>query len=190
MAENSTPLHYPHGLAKAFNEGRAWRYVSFVVSGIALILVMALVYVATHEPVTLVPYGMSLAKGPVKVHPGGDENGPYLAYVAQADLGLALNWTPNTVKAQLERFLNRLTPAAYAKEQASLLAAAKLDRQNDITEAFYPHRVQYAGNTVQVEGLLVRYAGSVQMTSKPVTYSLTYTFLQGKPYVSVLEKAK
>lgn len=190
MAENTPPLHYPHGLAKAFNEGRAWRYASFIISGIALILAISLVYMATHAPVTLIPYGMSLAKGPVKIHPSGNNNGPYLAYVAQADLGLALNWTPSTVKAQLERFLNRLTPGAYSREQATLLAAAKLDKQNDITEAFYPNHIQYTGNTVQVEGLLVRYTGSIQIVSKPITYSLTYTFMQGKPYVSVLEKAQ
>lgn len=192
MTEHSPGPHipYPHGLAKAFNEGRAWRYATFVLSLISLALTGALVYEATHVPVTLVPYGMSLAKGAVKVSPGGAANGAYLAYVAQADLSLVLNWTPSTVKSQIERFLNRLTPAAYAQEQTALLADAKLNKRNDITESFYPNHIQYAGNTVQVTGLLVRYAGSVKISSNPITYSLTYVFMQGTPYVSVIQKAR
>lgn len=192
MADTPPGPHipYPHGLAKAFNEGRAWRYTAVALSAVALLLAGGLVYVATHSPVTLVPYGMSLAHGPVKVNPGGHTNGAYLAYVAQADLGLILNWTPNTVQSQVERFLNRLTPDAYAKEQTALLAAAKLDKRNDITETFFPKHLQYYGNTVQVTGLLVRYAGSIQVSSQPVTYSLKYTFMQGTPYVSVIEKAQ
>lgn len=188
MLENNSGIPYPHGLAKAFNEGRGWRYAAFLISAVAIALLVALIYVATHQAVTLVPYRFSSAKGPVKVSPSSATNGAYLSYVALADLGLVLDWTPDTVKDQLDRFSNRLTPALYAQEQAGLIAAARLDKKNDITEAFYPHTVQYSGNTVQVSGQLVRYAGSILLSASPKNYALTYVFTQGTPYVAELTK--
>ncbi|OCX68693.1 hypothetical protein A6M27_17005 [Acidithiobacillus thiooxidans] len=188
MSDSNHHIPYPHGLAKAFNEGRGWRYATFLISAIALGLLGTLIYVSTHQTTILEPYNISSAAGPVKVSPGSSTNGAYLSYVAQADLGLVLDWTPDTVKDQLDRFMNRLTPGLYAQEQSGLIAAAKLNKKNDITEAFYPHTVQYSGNTVQVTGLLVRYAGSILLSSTPQTYALTYSFTQGTPYVAQLTK--
>ncbi|MHB1666131.1 TraE/TraK family type IV conjugative transfer system protein [Thiomonas sp.] len=178
--------NYPEALVKAFREGRAWRFAAFAFAGFALIFAGGLVYVSTHSPTTLVPYGFAMAKGPVTVKAGSAANGAYLSYVAQADLGLILDWTPDTVKAQYDRFMNRLSPSLYAAEQAKLVAAAKLNKQNDVTEAFYANHIQYSGDTVQVSGLLKQWAGQTVILSRPVTYTLTYAFTDGTPYVTNL----
>ncbi len=177
---------HPEGLVRAWKEGRAWRFAAFIFAGFSLILLLAVLYEAQHSPTTLIPYGLAMATGPVKVTPGGHNNGKYLAYVGQADLSLLLDWTPDTVKDQYDRFMNRMAPSLYAAEQAKLLGAAIVNKKNDITEAFYAKNVSFSGHKVKITGLLNQWSGSALISSHPAVYSLTYAFTDGTPYVTSL----
>jgi hypothetical protein len=184
--------HYPEAIVKAFREGRAWKFSTMGFAGLSTILVLSLAYLAAHETVVLVPYAVATAKGHVKVSPAsnGAVNGAYLSYVAEADIGLILNWTPQDIKEQYQRFLNRLTPELFTQEQSRLLAAANLNKKRDMSEAFYVQQISYVGDTVHLSGVLDQWQGNTLLSANAVTYDLTYHISEGMPYVANISIVK
>ncbi|MDR5726920.1 MAG: TraE/TraK family type IV conjugative transfer system protein [Terriglobia bacterium] len=181
---------YLESIHNAFSEAKAWRYATFVVSGLCAFLGIALMIQAGHTPVVLVPAGFSQTHGPVVVEPGARSgtNPDYLAQAALADLHLILDWSPDNVTLQFRRFLNRTTSALYARENVQLLAQAQDDEKNDVSEGFYPEKVEVdvQDRKVEVYGSLIRWTGDKQVMRSEEKFTVTYVNQEGYLHVADL----
>jgi len=180
---------YLNTLSNAFSEARAWKLTTFVVSAFAALLLISLMWVASHTPVVLVPQGFAESHGKVTVSQASGGTSPqYLSQIALGDLGLALNWEPNDVIQQYQRFLNRLTISDYASENIPLMSQAKADQANDTTESFFPDRVfvNVEKKTVKVYGTLNRWDGSNLVLHENVEYLVKYANEDGYLHVASL----
>jgi len=155
---------YTDILANAFSEVRAWKLTTLTLGSVCVVLVIALIVAAQSAPVVLVPYGVAAEQSRLKVAPGGDFAGTspdYLAQVALGDLALILNWQPDNVELQFQRFLNRATSELYARENVRLIDEAKQHRAQGDSQSFYPEttQVDLKQGRVLVDGFLVRWTG-------------------------------
>lgn len=189
--------NYLDVVANAFKEARAWKYACFVLTGICAGLTVGLVYEAGNAPTVLVPYefatanGLATEKGPLTVQSlgtAGQTSPDYLSQVALGDLATVLNWTPGSVDVQHQRFLNRMTPELYAKQNVKMLTESAEFKSNSISESFYPSRSQIdvKQNQAVVDGTLVRWTGEKETLRLNVTYTITYAPYKGYLHVSGL----
>jgi TraE protein len=188
-------LKYTDILANAFSEIRAWKLTTLTLAGLCAVLVIALIAQARTTPVVLVPYGFETSQGPLKVAPGGDFAGSspeYLSQVALGDLGLILNWQPDDVGVQYQRFLNRATSELYARENVRLLAEAKDHKAQGESQSFYPETVQVdvKAAKVVVDGYLVRWTGDKEVVRAKQRFNVTYRIQKGLLYVANVELTK
>ena len=158
----------------------AWRLACFVLA----VAVVAIAAVAMHasgvQRTVLVPYGLYSANGSVKVEGRPDQDGQYLALLARADIATMLDWQPTTISTQLDVFLTRLSPAAYARYNLDLRNTATRYAQLNVSEAFYLQKVEYdAPDRIVLSGELDRYTGETRSTHTPATYTFHYTQANG-----------
>ncbi len=160
----STP--YAGAVQQSVRAVAAWRLACFVLA----IAVVSISAVAMHasgvQRTVLVPYGLYSANSAVKVEGRPDKDGQYLALLARADIATMLNWQPKTISTQLDAFLTRLSPAAYARYN--------LDLRNTATK--YAHAPP---DSVVLSGELDRYTGETRSTHTPATYTFHYTQANG-----------
>lgn len=181
---------YLDALANAFSEARAWKLTTFVVSGLTVLLAIALVWSSADRAVVLVPAGFAESQGRVHVAPASGGGSPaYLSQIALGDLALALNWQPDDVIEQYQRFLNRLTDAQYAAQSIALMSEAQRDQANDVSQSFYPDRVfvDPASLSVKVSGMLTRWDGDKQVLHSPAQYQVSYAGEEGYLHVESLK---
>lgn len=187
--------NYLDVVANAFQEAKAWKFASLVLSLVCGGLAFGLVYESRNAPVVLVPYNFASDKGTITVKPNGvaGETSPeYLAQTALGDLSTVLNWTPEDVEIQHQRFLNRMTPELYAEQNVKLMQEATDFKTNTTTESFYPvgTRVDGPHNQVIVDGTLVRWTGEKETLRLKVTYTITYAPYKGYLHVAGLQIKK
>jgi type IV conjugative transfer system protein TraE len=183
-------VKYLDALANAFSEARAWKLTTFVVSGLSVFLVVALIWSSADKAVVLVPAGFAESHGRVTVTPATGSGSPeYLSQIALGDLALALDWQPNDVIEQYQRFLNRLTDAQYAAQNISLMSEAQHDQANDVSQSFYPDRVYVDPPhlSVKVSGMLTRWQGDKQVLHAPAEYEVRYAGEDGYLHVESLK---
>lgn len=188
--------NYADSLGRAFSESRAWRYATFTLSVVCVILAFGLVYSGLHAPSWLVPQGFAMSNQKVLLKPGtvvAPENSDYMSFVALGDLGLILNWTPETIADQYGRFLNRVTPSLYASQNIQMLQEAKEFSKSNTIQSFYPAekvRLDPITKTIKVSGFLVRWAGEKQILRQNVVYEIKYVEERGMLYVDDLKIVK
>lgn len=185
-------VKYTDAVANAFSEAKAWRAACLVVGLVAGVLAIALAIQSNSAPITLVPANFAASKGKVTIDPRegfGTVSPDYLAQLALGDLGLILNWTPQTVKIQYSRFLNRMTPDLYAEQNVKLLTQASTFESNSTTQSFYPEKTQVSvdGNTVVAKGTLVRWTGEKESIRVNAVYTITYAKSEGYAHVASLK---
>ena len=183
---------YTDILANAFAEVRAWKLTTLVLGALCTILTIALSYQASTTPVVLVPYGAATEHERLKVAPGGefaDTSPDYLAQVALGDLALILNWQPDNIEVQYQRFLNRSTSELYARENVRLIDEAKQHRAAGDSQSFYPEttQVDLKGGRVLVDGYLVRWTGDKEALRVQQRVTVSYRIQKGFLHVSNVE---
>lgn len=191
-------VKYSDAVANAFSEAKAWRAASLLLGLVVGILAIALVMQSRATPLTLVPMDFATSKGNVTIQPTKDfsQSSPdYIAQLALGDLALVLNWTPENVQVQHQRFLNRMTPELYAEQNVTLTTQAAEFRANSTSQSFYPNTTKVGNgeggsSKVVVDGTLVRWTGEKESIRVKVTYNITYAKSRGYAHVASLKIQK
>lgn len=191
MTEKSSK--YLDVVANAFSAMQAWRTAALLLSAVIAFLVYALVYQARNTPVVLVPFELATSNKSMKVAVNGEIKGTsfeYMANTAMSDLSLILNFTPDNVISQHQRFLNRVTEELYGQQRENLLAQADEYKRRAMTQSFYPSGVQVSSDSTRVEvsGTQIRWMGGKETLRSKVTYVLTYQVYKGYAHVSDLRQ--
>lgn len=174
-------LNTVYALARS---ARAWRLAAICMAALVAVMGVQTIMVARSMPVRLVPYDYAINAGIEEVSELGEVTANYLALIAGADVALLNNWTPETVKTQYRRFLNRCGPELYAAEQVNLLNLAEDQKRGVRVQAFFPRDVTVQeGNIVLIDGRLKQWAGRQLMNEEAVTFKVVYRFLRGVPYI-------
>lgn len=186
---------YTDAVSNAFSEAKAWRLASILLGLVVGVLSIALVMQSQATPMILVPANFASSDGPIKIQPTKDysESSPdYLAQTALGDLALVLNFTPEDVEVQTQRFLNRMTPELYADQNVTMVTQALEFKSNSTTQSFYPSttKVGSKGSTVVVDGTLVRWTGEKESIRAKVVYTVTYAKTKGYAHVASLKLQK
>lgn len=186
--------NYLEVVANAFKTAQAWRSASFLLAALVVVLLYANVSQSRSTSTVLVPYEVALAGQPMKVNTSGEIRGTnheYIANVAMADLGLILNFTPDNVITQHQRFLNRLTEHLHGEQRENLLAQAEDYKRRSVTQAFFPLevRVMGDGSRAEVTGTQIRYLGGKETLRNRVTYVISYKVHKGYMHVSDLRQS-
>lgn len=187
--------NYLDAVANAFQEAKAWKFACLALGLACSGLAYGIIYQSRNTPVVLVPYNFASAEGPQKVQPTGkgeQTDDAYMVQTALGDLATVLNWTPESVEIQHQRFLNRMTPELYAEQNVKLLTDAGDFKAAATTESFYPvgSRVDRVSHQVAVDGTLVRWTGEKETLRMKVTYKLTYAPYKGYLHVAGLRIEK
>lgn len=162
-------------------EHNAWKGVSRLLGVINLALVGFLVYQSSTLPAYLVPYGFETANGPVKVAAAGEFSPEYLTYLAQADLHLLVDYSPDNVEFQTQRFLNRAAPELFASRNIELLAKAKDLRDGGVSQDFDVIKTTVTEGVVSLNGQLKRWEGEKLIYEGRVTYQIEYVRVGSTP---------
>lgn len=183
--------HYAGSVQSSIRAASAWRLACFVLC-IAVVAISAVAMHATGvQRTVLVPYGLMAANGAIKINGNPKTDGDYLAVLARADVATMLDWQPKTVDKQLDAFLARLTPAAYAKYNLQLRNTAEKYANLNVSETFYPNQIIYQPPfTVKISGTLDRYIGDTRHTHTPATYTLHYAVANGIYAINAVETSK
>lgn len=189
---NTPPPSLLSNAANANKAITAWKSASFLFAGMTIAFAYLFVSQVRNAPSILVPYEVAIAKGSMAVSTNGEIRGSsseYMANIALADLGLILNFTPDNVLTQHQRFLNRLTEELYGSQRESLLAQASEYKQSAVTQAFYPSSIKVSTDSTRVElvGTQIRWIGGKDIRTA-VTYILTYKSYKGFAHVSDLRQ--
>lgn len=192
MSEKKPPP-YLDVVANAFKTAQAWRTATLVVSAVAVMLAFALVTSARNTPVVLVPEALATSGERMTVTTNGEIRGTsseYVANVAQGDLSLILNFTPENVITQHKRFLNRLTDDLYNKQKVDLLVQAERLKKDGITQSFFPSEVRVTpeGNRAVIKGTQIRYVAGKELQRDSITYVISYKVYKGYMHVSDLQQ--
>jgi type IV conjugative transfer system protein TraE len=187
------PGNYLEVVANAFKAAQAWRAATFALGVVVAILAFALVQSARNATVILLPHDLATIDQKMTVPLSGELRGTsveYVANIAMADLALILNFTPDNVLTQHQRFLNRLTETLYGSQREVLLAQAAEMKQRNITQAFFPTEVRVSpdSTTAQVSGTQIRYIGGKETMRLRVQYTITYSVHRGYMHVSDLRQ--
>lgn len=186
--------NYLDAVANAFNEAKAWKTATIAMGIVSVVLSFGLLYKSANQPVVLVPHNFAAEKGRVQVDPAKplDSSAEYLQTIAISDLALILNWTPENVLTQYQRFLNRASDELYARENIRLSAEAQEHKDNGITQSFFPNtvRLDLSNKKVIAEGFLIRWVGDKESIRIKASFILTYKTARGLLYVADLELKK
>ncbi len=192
MSETKNP-HYLDVVANAFKAQQAWRFASYTLAGVVALLAYFLVYQARNTPVILVPYDLAANTERVKVSVNGELRGTsyeYMANMGLSDLTLILNFTPDNVISQHQRFLNRVTEDLHGSQNINLLAQAQDFKTRAITQSFYPSSIKVSpdSTSVEISGTQLRWVGGKESVRSSVTYIVTYSVFKSFLHVSDLRQ--
>lgn len=184
--------HYLGVTANAARATQAWKYAAFVLGAVVMFLTFVLLQQVRNTPVVLVPFELATSKGNMTVSVNGELRGTsseYMANLGLSDLTLILNFIPDNVISQHQRFLNRLTTELFGQQRESLLAQAEDYKRRGITQSFYTSGVKVSQDSTKVEisGTQVRWVGGKDIRTG-VTYVLTYASFKGFMHVSDLRQ--
>lgn len=191
-----TAKTYPDAVSNAFSAMMSWRTSFFVAAGLAAIFAIGLLYQANKAHVVLMPYAEALQHGgnvklDIAASNYGTANPEYVSAIAISDISVLLNWTPESVVVQHQRFLNRLTPSLYAEQNIQLLQQAEEFRVDGVTQSFFPLETKVAENgKVRISGTLVRWTGEKETLRIKAAYTITYSKTKGYIHVDALSIEK
>lgn len=179
MSDTKNP-QYLDLVANAFKTAQAWRFASFTLAAVVVMLTYFVIYQARNTPVVLVPFDLAASTERMKVSVNGelrDTSAEYLSNVALSDITLILNFTPDNVVSQYQRFLNRVTEEVYGNQNAKLLSDADNYKKRGITQTFFPASIKVRAETSQVEinGTQLQWVGGKESVRSTVTYVITYS---------------
>lgn len=179
--------------SNAFKAVQAWKFAAFALAVSTGMLAVALVYQARNLPVVLVPHDLASSTSRMTVPLNGELRGTsfeYLANTALSDLSLILNFTPDNVLTQHQRFMNRLTESLYGQQREELLAQAAIFKSRAVTQSFYPTDVKVSSDfkKVEVTGTQLRWVGGKESVRSTVTYYVTYSMFKGFLHVTDLRQ--
>lgn len=171
-------------ITQAFSSVKAWKTVCGVLFAMVVFLLYFNISQIRNTPVVLIPYDLAANSGRMQVSVSGeikDTNLEYLANVAFADLGLIMNFTPDNVISQHQRFLNRLTESLYGKSREKLLAEADEYKRRAVSQSFYPTSIKMTPDNkrVEVSGTQIRWMGGKETLRTNVTYVMEYESYKG-----------
>lgn len=173
-------------LSNAFSEVKAWKTATFILGAVSVIFAISLAIRSNQHDTVMISHEMASATGPIKIEGGKKLVSPdYMQYIALADLALLLNWKPDTVEKQYNRFQNRLTTELYARENVKLVKDAMDFAKSGTSQSFYPEskiKVNDKGN-IAVDGLLIRWTGEKEILRYKATYYLTYKEARGSIFI-------
>jgi hypothetical protein len=151
-----------------------------------------LIQASRNTPVVLIPYGVATASSKMTVsgNQPGATSPAYFTEIAMADLSMILDVTPNDVTTQYQRFLTRLTPELYGRENTSLMGQAQNLQTQGITQSFYPLRISVDPQKAQVtvSGEQVQYLGGSETSRSNISYVVTYQETHGYLLISDLRQ--
>lgn len=183
---------YADAVSNAFNTAQAWKYASFLLGAVSLVLAFFLIEASRNTPVVLIPYGAatSTSKLVVSGNQPGATSPEYYSEIAMADLSMILDVTPNDITQQYQRFLTRLTPDLYGRQNASLMGQATNLQNQGITQSFYPLRISVdpQKEQVTVSGEQVQYLGGSETSRSNISYVVTYQETHGYLLISDLRQ--
>lgn len=183
---------YADSVANAISTAQAWKYASFLLGAVSLALAFFLIQASRNTPVVLIPYGVatSSSKMVVSGNQPGATSPAYYSEIAMADLSMILDVTPDDVKTQYQRFLTRLTPDLYGRQNAALMGEAQNLRSQGITQSFYPLRIVVDPQKAQVtvSGEQVQYLGGTETSRSNISYVVTYQETHGYLLISDLRQ--
>ncbi len=190
---SSKSPQYLEVVANAFKTAQAWRMATFVLSGVVAVLAFSLVSQARNTPVVLVPYDLAANGKNMTVTTNGEIRGTsveYMANIGLADLALILNFTPDNVLSQTQRFLNRTTESLYGAQRETLLAQAAEFKSRNVSQSFYPADVKLSadGSRVEIVGTQIRWMGGKDTFRQKVTYILSYKVFKGFLHIADLRQ--
>ena len=180
-------------VANAFSTAQAWRMSAMVLAGVVAFLAYALVYQARNTPVILIPHDLATSSKTMEVSTNGEIRGTSFEYMANtglSDLTLILNFTPDNVVSQHQRFLNRVTEDLYGLQREPLLAQAADFKRKAMTQSFYPDDIKVSGDSTRVEisGTQIRWMGGKETLRSKISYVLTYKVFKGYMHVADLRQ--
>lgn len=166
-------------VANAFKTAQAWRLSTLVLASVVVLQACFLVSIARNTPVTLVPYDLASGSERVKVSVNGELRGTsseYMANIGLSDLTLILNFTPDNVISQHQRFLNRVTEDLYGNQSSKLLSEAETFKRRGITQSFSPTSIKVSpdSSSVEITGTQLQWTGGKESVRTTSTYVLTY----------------
>lgn len=190
MADD-TP-HYLGVTANATRATQAWKYSAFLLGAMTLAFAYLYVNEVRNSPIILVPFELATSKGNMTVNVNGElrgTNSEYMANMGLSDLSLILNFIPDNVISQHQRFLNRLTEELFGQQRENLLAQAEDYKRNSVTQSFYASGVKVSQDSskVEISGTQIRWIGGKDIRTN-VTYVLTYKSFKGFMHVSDLRQ--
>jgi type IV conjugative transfer system protein TraE len=179
--------------SNAFKAVQAWRFAALALAATAGLLAIALVYQARNLPVVLIPHDLASSSARMTVPLNGELRGTSFEYMANAglsDLTLILNFTPENVITQHQRFMNRLTESLYGQQREELLAQAQVFKSRAVTQSFYPTDIKVSADyqKVEVTGTQLRWVGGKESVRSTVTYFVTYSMFKGYLHVADLRQ--
>lgn len=179
--------------SNAFKAIQAWKFAAFFLAAVVAFLAFALVYQARNVPVVLIPHELAASSQRMQVPLNGELKGTSFEYMANAglsDLSLILNFTPDNVISQHQRFMNRLTESLYGAQRETLLAQAEGFKRRAVTQSFYPTNIKVSPDyrVVEITGTQMRWVGGKESVRSSVTYFVTYTMFKGFLHVSDLRQ--
>ena len=182
---------YLEVVANAFQAVRAWKLATFTLAGLVVILTFALIHSARNASVILVPFELATSGKEMRIPLNGEIRGTsseYVANMALSDLSLILNFTPDSVLTQHQRFLNRVTEDLYATSQGEMIAQAKDFKAQNVTQSFFPSDVTVSpdGSTAKVTGTQLRSMAGKEVMRSTLTYIVTYKVFKGYMHVADL----
>ena len=188
--ENSAS-QYLELLVNAANRISVWKWVAALEAGIIVALIYALIMAIQSMPVRLVPHNFSANNGAYIIKPNGESNAEYMVNIAENDVKLLTDWTPQTVGVQYSRFLNRCTPELFAEKNIELQVDAGTLQKTSYSQVFYPNNRKFVGSgRVQIQGTLIRYAGEKIILQTAGVYTVGYRFYNGMPSITEIQYSK
>lgn len=155
---------YSGAVHDSLRAASAWRLACYALVAALILVAATAMHASSAQRTVLVPYGMYFANDSVKVD-GSQRDADYLTLLARSDASALLVWQPKTVVRQIEVFLGRLTPGAYARYNLDLRTEAKKYEDLNASEVFYPSKITFQPpSSVVLEGSVMRWIGE-----KPVT---------------------
>lgn len=167
---------------------RAWFTVAAIMLALNIFLVFELVHVSGRVTTVLVPYDIATSHQVLRINPKETKNASYLTMLATADLEDLTNWTPATVKSQVARFLNRMTPSYRSDEEHHLLGQAKKNSGKDVSQAFFITRTKVQGDKVHIDGTMERWKKGQPQSSTQIHWVIGYAWNGAIPMIDSIDE--
>lgn len=175
---------YINLLANESGKSQNWMLMSFFLMGFCIFLGYLLKITINEMPVKLVPYNFHVNDKVVEATKNGTDNQEYIQLIARSDIDLLTQFSPPTAIKRSKQLVNRFTPELAVNTKASLQDQAEQNAEDKITQSFLVKSLKSRdGREVLVTGYLKRWEGEEQISEGEIKFAITYTYLNGIPYV-------